>query len=68
MLCECIGMGGNMLLNVGPDPQGVIPEPEVALLEELGRWMQKHAKGIYGTVAGLPHGYAYPLLRTQSGA
>lgn len=59
MFCECLGMGGNMLLNIGPDEHGVIPAKQVELLEALGRWNQKHAEAVYGTTRGLPHGYAY---------
>ena len=59
MFTECLGMGGNMLLNVGPDEAGNIPEQQVALLEELGSWVGKHSEAVYGTRRGLPHGYAY---------
>ena len=56
---EVIGNGGNLLLNVGPKADGTLPDEQVKLLEELGRWTTKHAKGIYATVAGLPGGYFY---------
>lgn len=59
MFCECLGMGGNMLINVGPDERGIIPARQVELLETLGQWIRKHAESVYGTRAGLPHGYAY---------
>lgn len=59
MFCECLGMGGNMLLNVGPDERGIIPEQQVKLLENLGDWISKHVEAVYGTQRGLPHGYAY---------
>ncbi len=59
MFCECLGMGGNLLLNVGPDAHGVIPARQVELLEAVGRWIRKHAEAVYGTQRGLPHGYAY---------
>ncbi len=59
MFCECLGMGGNLLLNVGPDENGVIPAQQVELLETLGAWVRKHEEAVYGTVRGLPHGYAY---------
>jgi alpha-L-fucosidase len=52
-------MGGNLLLNVGPDEHGVIPEQQVELLEALGRWVGKHQEAVHGTRRGLPHGYAY---------
>jgi alpha-L-fucosidase len=59
MFCECLGMGGNMLLNIGPDEKGVIPERQVELLKTLGMWVRKHKEAVYGTERGLPHGYAY---------
>jgi alpha-L-fucosidase len=59
MFCECLGMGGNLLLNVGPDEHGVIPAQQVQLLETLGAWVRKHEEAVYGTRRGLPHGYAY---------
>ena len=59
MFCECLGMGGNMLLNVGPDESGIIPARQVEALETLGTWVRKHAEAVYGTVRGLPYGYAY---------
>lgn len=48
-----------MLLNIGPDEQGTVPEQQVMLLETLGDWIQRHQEAVYGTVRGLPHGYAY---------
>ncbi len=59
MFCECLGMGGNMLLNIGPDEHGVIPPAQVQLLEEIGDWIQRNHEAVYGTRRGLPHGYAY---------
>lgn len=59
MFCECLGMGGNMLLNIGPDEHGVVPAQQVELLETLGAWVKKHTEAVYGTVRGLPHGYTY---------
>lgn len=48
MLVECVSKGGNLLLNVGPNAKGEIPEESVKILEEVGRWMQKNSKSIYG--------------------
>jgi alpha-L-fucosidase len=59
MFCECLGMGGNMLLNVGPDESGVIPARQVEILDTLGVWVRKHEEAVYGTRRGLPHGYTY---------
>ncbi|HCE45148.1 MAG TPA: glycoside hydrolase family 29 [Lentisphaeria bacterium] len=52
MLINVVGRGGNVLLNVGPDPDGVIPPPHVKILEEVGRWLEENGKGIYGTRPG----------------
>jgi alpha-L-fucosidase len=54
---ECLGMGGNLLLDIGPKADGTIPEEQVRLLKALGRWTTKHKEAIYGTKAGLPDGH-----------
>lgn len=54
---ECLGMGGNLLLDIGPKADGTIPEEQVQLLKALGRWTSKHKEAIYGTKAGLPSGH-----------
>ncbi|MEI6575627.1 MAG: alpha-L-fucosidase [Bacteroidota bacterium] len=54
IFADCISLGGNMLLDVGPKEDGTIPAEEVAVLKELGRWTKKHAPAIYGTKAGIP--------------
>jgi alpha-L-fucosidase len=50
---DCISKGGNLLLDIGPKPDGTIPEKQVEILKELGRWTEKHASAIYGTCAGI---------------
>ncbi len=54
---ECLGMGGNLLLDIGPKADGSIPSEQIAILKEFGRWTQKHSTAIYGTIAGLPYGH-----------
>lgn len=53
-LCDCMSNGGNLLLDIGPKADGTIPEEEVNILKEFGRWTNKHKEAIYGTRAGLP--------------
>lgn len=55
MLCECAQKGGNLLLNVGPDPDGVLPPAFVSRSAEIGRWLELHGEAIYGTTAVTPH-------------
>ncbi|MBK7030221.1 MAG: alpha-L-fucosidase [Bacteroidales bacterium] len=56
---DCISMGGNLLLDIGPKPDGTIPSEQVAILKALGRWTNKHAEAIFGTQAGIPKDYFY---------
>jgi len=56
---ETIGMGGNLLLDVGPREDGTIPAEQVERLEGLGDWIRGHADAVYGTRAGLPGGHHY---------
>jgi len=57
ILVECISMGGNLLLDIGPRADGTICPEQTTILTELGRWTGKHAEAIYGTRAGLPAGH-----------
>jgi len=59
MLAECSGMGGNLLLDVGPKSDGTILPEQTDVLKGLGRWALKHSEAIHGTVAGLPPGHFY---------
>jgi alpha-L-fucosidase len=56
-LVDVASKGGNLLLNVGPTSQGVIPAQSVSRLREMGDWTRANGESIYGTVAspyGLP--------------
>lgn len=47
-LVECVSKGGNMILNVGPDARGRIPDESMKILREIGAWMKKNSDSIYG--------------------
>lgn len=47
-LVNCVSKDGNLLLNVGPDARGLIPDESVAILEEVGKWMKRNSESIYG--------------------
>ncbi len=59
MFCETIGLGGNMLLDIGPMEDGTIPPEEVERLKGLGAWIRGNEEAIYPTTAGLPRGHFY---------
>jgi alpha-L-fucosidase len=44
--------GGNTLINVGPAPDGSIPNDQIQRLEELGEWLATYGKAIYETRGG----------------
>ena len=48
LLTGCASFGGNMLLNIGPKPDGTIPTPNVKNLKALGKWLRVHGEAIYG--------------------
>lgn len=54
LFVDCLSMGGNLLLDIGPKPDGTIPVEQVNILHELGRWTKKHQEAIYGTIGGIP--------------
>jgi alpha-L-fucosidase len=51
-LVLCAGGDGNLLLNVGPMPDGRIEPRQVERLGEIGRWMEANGRTIYGTRGG----------------
>jgi alpha-L-fucosidase len=48
-LITCARDDGNYLLNIGPKPDGSIPEPSVRALREAGEWLQTNSHTIYET-------------------
>ena len=50
-LIDIASKGGNFLLNVGPKPDGTIPQASVDRLAEIGNWMKVNGESIYGTIA-----------------
>jgi alpha-L-fucosidase len=51
-LIDVISRGGNMLLDVGPQPDGQIQPEFVERLEAVGRWTKLNAAAIYGSTYG----------------
>ncbi|HOQ33213.1 MAG TPA: alpha-L-fucosidase [Candidatus Hydrogenedens sp.] len=52
ILVNCVCGDGNLLLNVGPMPTGEIAPEQVAVLKEIGAWLEKYGESIYGTRGG----------------
>lgn len=52
LLAQVASRGGNLLLNVGPDGIGRIPEYSIRYLRETGKWLRANGEAIYGTTYG----------------
>lgn len=51
-LVSAAGKGANLLLNVGPQPNGEIPAAALQRLKEIGEWTRTYGESIYSTTAG----------------
>lgn len=51
MLVDIVSKGGNLLLNIGPKPDGTFPQEAITRLEDIGFWMLENGDAIYGTTA-----------------
>jgi len=65
-LIDIVSKGGNYLLNVGPTSEGLIPQPSIERLAEVGKWMKTNGEAIYGTTAS-PFSYLPWGRCTQKG-
>ena len=57
-LVQVISQGGNYLLNIGPTAEGVVPQPSVERLGQVGAWLKVNSDSVYG--AG-PSPFPYEL-------
>jgi len=51
-LVRVVGGDGNLLLNVGPMPDGRIEPRQVERLAQMGQWLKKYGESIYDTRGG----------------
>ena len=50
MLRTAAGGGGNLLLNIGPAPDGSVPQEAIGPLTTIGKWTAKNGEALYGKV------------------
>ncbi|MEM7531711.1 MAG: alpha-L-fucosidase [Chloroflexota bacterium] len=48
-LVDIVSKNGALLLNVGPKADGTIPDIEIEMLREIGRWLEVNGEAIYDT-------------------
>jgi alpha-L-fucosidase len=49
LLVDIVAKGGNLALNVGPQPDGRIPQGALQTMKGLGEWLNVYGEAIYGT-------------------
>lgn len=49
LLVEIVAKGGNLALNVGPQPAGRLSEVAISRMKGMGAWLNVHGEAIYGT-------------------
>ena len=55
MFCDCITLGGRLLLDVGPKEDGTLDERQEKVLLDRGNWIHDHEEAVYGTGKGLSY-------------
>lgn len=48
-LVKAAGLGANLLLNIGPQPNGELPTASLERLKDMGVWLRANGETIYGT-------------------
>ncbi|WP_411349246.1 alpha-L-fucosidase [Paenibacillus sp. WLX2291] len=54
LLMEIVSKGGNLALNVGPQPDGRLPEGAIARIKGLGAWLNTYGEAVYSTRSCAP--------------
>jgi alpha-L-fucosidase len=49
MLADIVSKNGALLLNIGPDKEGVIPKQAQDILLAMGKWLAASGEAVYGT-------------------
>src|SRR5712691_3892120 len=67
-LCQIASRGGNYLLNVGPTAEGLIPQPSVERMAQIGQWLRVNSEAINGaTPSPFPYELPWGLITTKPG-
>jgi len=67
-LADIVSKNGNLLLNVGPKPDGTLRDTEVTTLREIGKWLSINGEAIYGTRPWRKYGEGSMVKISDDGA
>jgi alpha-L-fucosidase len=57
MLSTCANGAGNLLLNIGPSPDGAVPPEAVEPLTTVGKWLEQYGECVYGNITRVQKGW-----------
>lgn len=52
LIVDAVVRNGNVLANIGPDADGVVPPKQSQTLRDVGRWLERYGRAVYGTRPG----------------
>ncbi len=55
LLLDVVSKGGNLALNIAPQPDGLLPTKAVKSIKDMGAWLKIYGEGIYGTSLSAPY-------------
>ena len=68
LLLDIVAKGGNLALNVGPQPDGRLPRGAIERMKGLGAWMRQNGEGVYETRVCEPYRTGdYAFTRRKDG-
>ncbi len=67
-LVDIVSKNGNYLLNVGPTSEGLIPQPSIDRLRDVGAWLKVNGAAVYGAKPSpFPYEFDWGSITTKSG-
>ncbi|GAO42789.1 alpha-L-fucosidase [Flavihumibacter petaseus] len=52
IIAQTVGGNGNLLLNIGPMPDGRVEARQATRLREIGAWLKQNGEAVYNTLGG----------------
>ena len=66
LLVRAASKGSNLLLNIGPQPNGELPATALDRLKDIGVWMRQHGESIYNTTRGEEYKWGVTTQKGQT--